>query len=425
MSILRINGGRELNGVIRIQGAKNSVLPIMAASILAEGVSIIHNCPRLADVDVSIRILEHLGCEVHRDEESVYIDSSGLIRSDIPDALMREMRSSVVFLGAILARTGETRLSLPGGCELGPRPIDLHIAALRQLGANISETGGKITCVAGQLKGCRINLATPSVGATENLMLAACRSKGITVITNPAREPEIEDLQEYLKKLGINICGAGTSMITVEGTNIKKNVEHTIISDRIVAATYLSAVASAGGSICLEEANPRHIMTVIDVLRDTGCSIEIKSMEKGIITASRKGKLKAARPIITSPYPGFPTDAQPPVMAAILKAEGTTVFVENIFENRYRHVEELKRLGADIKTEGKTAIVCGVDHLSGAELRSTDLRGGAALAVAALGAEGISEISGLHHIERGYDRLEAALKCLGADVSLISDKSNL
>ncbi len=420
MSILRINGCRELDGVIRIQGAKNSVLPIMAASILTEGVSVIHNCPRLADVDVSMRILEHLGCEVHRNEESVYINSAGLIRSDIPDALMREMRSSVVFLGAILARTGETRLSLPGGCELGPRPIDLHIAALRQMGAEINEIGGKITCRAKYLKGCRINLATPSVGATENAMLTACRCKGTTIITNPAREPEIEDLQNYLRKLGINICGAGTSLITVEGTDAKKDVEHTIISDRIVAATYLSAVASAGGLIRLEEANPRHIMTVIDVLKEIGCDIEINDIDKGIITASRKGKLKAARPITTSPYPGFPTDAQPPIMAAVLKADGTTVFVENIFENRYRHVEELKRLGADIKTEGKTAIVCGVNHLSGAELRSTDLRGGAALVVAALGAEGTSDISGLHHIDRGYDCLEAALHCLGADVKHIT-----
>lgn len=419
MSILQINGCRELDGVIRIQGAKNSVLPIMAASILAEGVSVIHNCPRLADVDVSVRILEHLGCEVHRNGESLYINSAGLIRSDIPDALMREMRSSVVFLGAILARTGETRLSLPGGCELGPRPIDLHISALRQLGAEIDEIGGKIICKAKHLKGCRINLSTPSVGATENAMLTACRCKGTTIITNPAREPEIEDLQNYLRKLGINISGAGTSIITIEGSDAKKDVEHTIISDRIVAATYLSAVTSAGGKIRLEEANPRHIMTVIDVLREIGCNIEINDVDRGIITASRKGSLKAARPISTSPYPGFPTDAQPPVMAAVLKAEGTTVFVENIFENRYRHVEELKRLGADIKTEAKTAIVCGVKHLSGAELRSTDLRGGAALVVAALGAEGTSEISGLHHIERGYESLESALQCLGADVKLI------
>jgi UDP-N-acetylglucosamine 1-carboxyvinyltransferase len=419
MSILRIKGGRELNGEVRVQGAKNSVLPIMAASILVEGVSVIHNCPKLADVDVSIRILEHLGCEVNRDNESVSINSIGLIRSDIPDALMREMRSSVVFLGAILARTGEARLSLPGGCELGPRPIDLHITALRELGAVIDESGGKIVCKAGRLKGCRLNLATPSVGATENAMLAACRCDGTTIITNPAREPEIKDLQDYLKKLGISINGAGTSMITVEGTQVRRNVEHTIISDRIVAATYLSAVASAGGFIRLFGVQPEHLMTVISVLREMGCTIQIDS-DKGIIEAKRKGKLTAVKPILTSPYPGFPTAAQPPVMAACLKADGTTVFVENIFENRYRHIDELKRMGADIKTEGKTAIVCGVDMLHGAELRSTDLRGGAALCVAALGAGDASDISGVHHIDRGYDKIENALNALGADVRRVN-----
>ncbi|NLO47325.1 MAG: UDP-N-acetylglucosamine 1-carboxyvinyltransferase [Clostridiales bacterium] len=415
MSILRINGGRALNGEVRIQGAKNSVLPIMAASILAEGVSIIHNCPRLADVDVSARILEHLGCKVSRDGESVCIDSSGMIRSDIPDALMREMRSSVVFLGAILARTGEARLSLPGGCELGPRPIDLHIAALRELGAEIDDNGGKIVCKAKRLKGCRLHLAKPSVGATENAMLAACRSSGTTVITNPAKEPEIWDLQAYLIKLGVSISGAGSSIITVESMPTKNHVEHTVISDRIVAATYLSAVASAGGSIRLTDVNPEHLSTAIDVLNEMGCEIEA-DREKGIITARKEKRLKAVKPVITSPYPGFPTDTQPPVMAACLKAQGTTVFVENIFENRYRHVEELKRLGAEIKTEGKTAIICGVDRLHGAELQSTDLRGGAALCVAALGAEGISEISGLHHIDRGYDKIENALQALGADI---------
>jgi UDP-N-acetylglucosamine 1-carboxyvinyltransferase len=299
MSILRIKGGRELNGEVRIQGAKNSVLPIMAASILTEGVSVIHNCPRLADVDVSTRILEHLGCRVSRDGESVCIDSAGMIRSDIPDALMREMRSSVVFLGAILARTGEARLSLPGGCELGPRPIDLHIAALRELGAEIDESGGKIVCKADQLKGCHLHLATPSVGATENAMLAASRSIGRTVITNPAKEPEIEDLQEFLKKLGVTISGAGSSIITVEGMPVKKNVEHTVISDRIVAATYLSAVASAGGSIRLSGINPKHLTAVIDVLCEMGCMIDI-DWEKGIISARKKGRLKAVKPVVTS-----------------------------------------------------------------------------------------------------------------------------
>lgn len=416
MSIIRIEGGKPLEGTISIHGAKNSVLPILAASLLAEGETVIHNCPDLTDVDVAVRILSHLGCRVRREGEKLTVDSSTLERSEIPHELMREMRSSVIFLGAMLARCGEAVLSRPGGCELGPRPIDLHLDALQEMGTDIKEEGGNIYCKVDKLRGCRINLNLPSVGATENIMLAASRCEGTTIITNAAREPEIWDLQNYLRRLGVKVSGAGTPVVTIEGHGPVQSREHWVIPDRIVSATYLAACAASGGHIQLENVVPSHFATVTDALSDMGCAINIG---RSTVEIRAPRRLKASRPIITRPYPGFPTDAQPPLMAASLKAEGTTVFVENIFENRYRHAHELRRMGADIKIEGRVAIVSGVEKLHGAPMTATDLRGGAALIVAALGAEGVTDLSGVHHIDRGYDDIVGDLRSLGAHITRI------
>ncbi len=414
-----VDGGRPLYGSLKVHGAKNSVLPILAATILGGGPQRIHNCPHLSDVASTIRILRHMGCRVTQEGSVVEVDSREISQSDIPDHLMREMRSSVIFLGAILARTGEACISFPGGCELGPRPIDLHLSALRALGAEITEEGGNLICRASHMVGQEINLSLPSVGATENVMLAACGAQGVTRITNAAREPEIEDLQAFLLAMGARVDGAGTSTVTIEGGHELHASEHSIIPDRIVTATYLSAAALAGGEVTIEKACPAHLSTITAVLAEAGCDIKLGG---DYITLVRKRPLKAMRPIRTMPYPGFPTDAQSPLMAVAARAEGTTVFVENIFENRFRHVGELARMGADIKVEGRVAVVCGVQRMYGARVNATDLRGGAALVVAALGAEGESRVAGLHYIDRGYESIERSLSQLGAEIKRIDDE---
>lgn len=413
MSAIEISGGRRLEGVVHIHGSKNSVLPILAATILSGSVSVIHNCPPLSDVSASVAILEHLGCRVTREGETVTVDSSTLDRCDIPEHLMREMRSSIIFLGAILGRTGEARISMPGGCELGPRPIDLHLSALRRLGAEIRETGGSLRCRTRGLRGGEISLTIPSVGATENAMLAACCARGETTIYNAAREPEIWDLQCFLNACGARVRGAGSSVIAIEGGIPLHMTEHQVISDRICAATYLSAAALAGGEIEVEGVPRSQLVLITDLFSLAGC--DVRAEERRIWLTSA-GQLRGVPPVRTAPYPGFPTDAQPPVMAALTKARGTTVFVETIFENRYRHTQELVRMGADIRVEGRVAVVCGVSQLHGASLEAADLRGGAALVVAALGAQGESRISGLQHIDRGYAGLTENLASLGAEI---------
>jgi len=413
MSFFEITGRRQLSGSLAVQGAKNSVLPILAACILSPGECVIHNCPELADVSATLDILRGLGCKVRREGNTVRVDASGVDRGEIPEHLMREMRSSIIFLGAILARLGTARISYPGGCELGPRPIDLHLNALRRLGAQIREEDGVLHCqTPGGLRGCRIHLPFPSVGATENAMLAACGSTEVTTILGAAREPEIEDLQRFLNALGARVSGAGSSIVTVQGGARLRDAEHTVIGDRIVAATYLSAVGAAGGEVELTGVCPAHLSTVLDVLEEAGCRLRL---EPCAIVLNSRGRLRGVNPIRTAPYPGFPTDAQAVVMAALASGRGETVFEENIFQSRYRHVSELARMGADIRLTGRTAIVRGTP-LYAARVDSTDLRGGAALMVAALAAEGTSRVGELHHIDRGYDRPELVLSRLGAAI---------
>jgi UDP-N-acetylglucosamine 1-carboxyvinyltransferase len=414
MSRLIIEGGRPLCGELRIQGAKNSALPILTSALLCDSPSIIHNCPDLSDVEASCSILKYLGCEITRVGENVCIDPSGADKFDIPEDLMREMRSSIVFLGAICAKLGKARISFPGGCELGPRPIDLHLSALKQLGVVIEEDHGWLNChVDGRLHGANIVMSFPSVGATENIMLAAATAQGTTTIVNAAREPEIDDVADFLRQCGAKISGTGESIITIEGVSHLKGCEHTVMPDRIVAATYMAATGITGGDLTLTGVNIRHLSPVLPAFFEAGCEIYT---EGDLIHIQRRGPLKSVKYVRTMPYPGFPTDAQAPIMAMSTKAYGTSIFIENIFENRYKHAAELVRLGANIKVEGKVAIVEGTENLFGAAVEATDLRGGAALVVAGLAAEGKTVVTGLHHIDRGYAGIEAELSTLGAKI---------
>ena len=414
MSQLLVRGGGRLKGEVAIQGAKNSVLPILAATLLTADEVELRGCPRLRDVDASVRILRSLGCKARWEGGNLLVNTGGLNAWGISDILMREMRSSAIFLGAILARCGQAELSYPGGCELGPRPIDLHLSGLRALGAEINDAGGVLHCKAPELKGREVVLSLPSVGATENLMLAACGGSGTTTIANAAREPEIVDLQNFLRACGAKVDGSGSSTVTVEGKRPLHGCTYPVMPDRIAAATYLCAAASAGGEIFLRGAREEHLATVTAVLREAGCSI---LADGAGIACTCQGGLQAVHPVRTAPYPGFPTDAQAVLMAALLRSRGATVFEENIFENRYRHVDELTRMGANVRVSGRVAVVTGVETLHGAPVYCTDLRGGAALCVAALAAEGETRVCETSHIDRGYEDLARDLRALGADIA--------
>lgn len=416
MSTLVINGGRSLSGKITVHGSKNSVLPILAATILNAGVSEIHNCPRLTDVDAAIEILRYVGCSVEFDGDTLTVDSKNAEKCDIPDNLMREMRSSVIFMGALLARLGRVSLFSPGGCELGARPIDLHLSSMRALGADVIEEGSAIRCEAEKLHGKDIVLPFPSVGATENTMIAATAAGGVTRIINAAREPEIEDLQNFLRAIGAEVYGAGSSIITIVGGRKLSDAEYRVIPDRICAATYMCAAALCGGNVTIDGIVPEHISNVISLIEGVGCSVTVG---KGSVKVKRFTPLSSIRTIRTMPYPGFPTDAQPQMMALTTKCRGTSVFIENIFDGRYRHVGGLVRMGADIRTEGNIALVNGVPELYGCEADATDLRGGAALVIAAAAAEGESRIGKLFHIDRGYEKIEDTLAALGVDIKRI------
>ena len=408
-----ITGGRKLRGQLALQGSKNSALPIMAASLLCGEECVLKSCPRLTDVYAASRILNHTGCKCSFSESTAVIDSQSVTETSIPESLMHEMRSSIIFMGAMLGRTGECTVSIPGGCELGPRPIDMHLAALRKMGADIREEHGRIICC-GKAHGAKISLAFPSVGATENIILYAVTADGDTVINNAAREPEICDLCGFLRSCGADIKGDGGSSIVVKGVPKLHGCEYSIMPDRIAGATYLSLVAATGGELILTNACVPESEPFLSVLEQTGCSIYTKRDNIYLRSGARLNAI--GERIRTMPHPGFPTDAQAVLMAALSVADGTSVFEENIFDCRYRHVDALVKMGADIQVMGKIAVVKGVKRLCGADVDATDLRGGAAMVIAALAAEGTSSIGKICHIDRGYVKMEDAVRLLGGDM---------
>ncbi len=416
MSRLVVDGGSPLLGGIRVQGAKNAVLPILAATVIADGECVINNCPKLRDVDKTDMVLERLGCCVRRENGTVIVNPCGFCSCEICEELMRAMRSSIIFLGAVITRCKRAIVSMPGGCPIGLRPIDLHLKALRELGVKIEEKHGYIICTADKITGTDIHLDFPSVGATENTMLAAVCAEGTTTILNAAREPEIADLANFLNQCGAKISGAGTSCIQIDGVKKLHGTEYTVMPDRIVAATYLAAAAATEGEVFLTDAEPADMGAMLHVLSEMGAKLTIGA--KTIHLKSR-GRLKGIHILRTMPYPGFPTDIQSPFMALAALASGTSIFVENIFENRFQHVDELIRMGADIKVEGRSAVVRGVEKLSAANVVARELRGGAALVIAALASDGVSEISGVEYIDRGYENIERCLQNCNAKIKRI------
>lgn len=413
-----IRGRERLNGKIRVSGAKNAVLPMLAATVLTRCPCKIYDAPALKDVAVMAEILRRLGAVVDYrfDPEAgkpyLYVDPSAIEIHEVGEDLTREMRSSIFLMGSLLGRLGRVRVAYPGGCDIGPRPIDLHLRGLVSLGASIQERYGYIDAEAHGLRGTEIHLDFPSVGATENIMMAAVLARGTTVIRNAAKEPEIVDLQNFLNSMGARVKGAGMDVIRIEGVGELGGTSHTVIPDRIEVGTFMAAAAVTHGDIWIENVIPEHVESTIAKFREAGVTVECYDNAMRV-AGTRRLKAVDAK---TLPYPGFPTDMQPQMMAMMTLAEGTSVITETIFENRFKHAEELRRMGANIKVEGRTAVVKGVDALSGALLQATNLRSGAALVIAALAAEGLSTVEGVHHIDRGYERLEEKLQALGAKI---------
>lgn len=410
-----INGRKKLSGTARVHGAKNAVLPIMAATVLSGDMCRIYDCPNLSDVRHTMRILEMLGCSVSLENSVLTINSASLCSSDIPEELMSEMRSSIIFLGALTSAMGRACLSAPGGCELGNRPIDLHIKALREMGMTIKEENGYLLSDASQMHSADIHLSFPSVGATENIILSAVKLSGITTISNAAKEPEIVDLCDFLNAMGADITGAGTPIITIHGRAYLHGTDYKIIPDRIAAATLMCAAMTTKSEIELENVRSDHLDAVVYALRESGARIEF-FRERMYIAPPRK--ILPVSIIKTQVYPGFPTDAQSVAMAYLCGACGTSVIVENLFDSRYKIIPELIKMGADILQDGRVCVVKGTP-IHGAHVRAMDLRGGAALTIAALGADGESTVENVHYIERGYDGFHKTLALLGADIKKV------
>ena len=411
-----IDGGKKLYGTVNLQGAKNSVLPLLAGSILTDKPVKIRRVPMISDVENMLRILIELGCKAERDGDCTMIDSANAVSHELPARLTKELRSSVFMLGSVLTRFRRAKIAYPGGCDIGLRPIDLHLKGLQRLGVKIVEENGFISCSADVLKGAEILLDFPSVGATENIILAAVKAEGRTLIRNAAKEPEIVDLQNFLNAMGAKVQGAGGSTIIIDGVKKLHGVEYEAMCDRIEAGTFLIATATCGGEIETKGLNSENIAALLHKLSENGCKIYTKNDR---IILSSTGRLKATDIVETMPFPGFPTDLQAQYSALCCTASGTSLVVENLFETRYKYAAQLKRMGADITVRGRTAVIRGVEKLRGASVTAEDLRGGAALVIAALKAEGKSTVLDLSYVDRGYSEFEHKLKKLGAQIKRV------
>jgi len=412
MDRLFVTGGARLAGSVRISGAKNSALKLMAASLIAPGRSVLRNVPRIQDCFTMTEVLEHLGAVVSWEDGAVVVDATHLSSVDAPYELVRRMRASIAVLGPLLARIGEARVAMPGGDNIGSRPIDLHLEGLRRMGARIDAEHGFLVAQTEGLTGASITLDYPSVGATENLMMAAVTADGVTVIDNAAREPEITDLAAFLAAMGAGIRGAGSATIEVEGVGELHAAEHTVIPDRIEAGTWAAASVATRGDVVLTGARSDHLELFLEKLAEGGADIRVR--DEGL--RIRQHERTRAADFVTLPYPGLATDFQPILLAMLATANGTSIATENVFEGRFTYVDELRRMGADIRTEGHHAVIRGVEQLSAAPVRAMDIRAGAAMAIAALTADGVSEIADIDHVDRGYEDFEAKLTALGAEV---------
>ncbi len=421
MEKIIVRGGKRLSGSVKVEGAKNAVLPVIAASLLAsDGKSVIRNVPTLSDVYTINEVLRFLNANVVFKDNCVTVDASGELLVEAPFEYVRKMRASVLVMGSLLARNGRARVALPGGCAIGSRPIDQHLKGFEAMGAKVKVGNGFIEAEAenGRLHGAKIYLDFPSVGATENIMMAAVLAKGTTVIENVAKEPEIVDLANFLNKMGAKVKGAGTGTIRIEGVDILFGADHTIIPDRIEAGTFMVAAAITGGNVLVQGAIPEHLTSLIAKMEEMGITILEEGDGVRVIGTDR---LKAVD-IKTMPHPGFPTDMQSQMMALLLRAKGTSMITETVFENRFMHVEEFRRMNADIKIEGRSVVINGPSNIQGAEVTATDLRAGAALVVSALVAEGITSITELKHLDRGYVDFHNKLAALGADIERIEEE---
>lgn len=417
MKKILINGRNRLSGTVKIQGAKNAVLPILSASVLTDDKCVIKNCPDLSDVHNTIDILRYLGHDVSFSENTVTIKHTNPSNCEIPDRMMQKMRSSILFLGALLNKYGYAKVTLPGGCELGARPIDLHLKAFEKLGVSINEHCGYYECVAEEITGDDVYLDFPSVGATENTMILACRCKGTTVIHNAAKEPEIVDLQHFLNSAGARISGAGTDTIYIHGVSKLHGTEYYVMPDRIVTATYLISAAITGGEITVTDVCIDDLLSVISVLKSCGYSFEIGDNS---IKIKNNSKVNAVDLIRTMPYPGFPTDVQSIITPLLAVADGTSIISENLFDSRFKHIYELNRMGADISVIERNAVIRGVSDLYGANVTATDLRGAAGLIVAGLCAKNKTIVDGIEYLDRGYEKFVENLNSLGADIIYVS-----